>query len=102
MYIGRAVLKKHYNNLLLSLQANHTATLERFLDAMVFQLSDDTLAQIVSSTNSKWANTVIFNLVISTIKNDYQLLALSFLMEILATGEALVLNCPNIESFRNG
>ena len=44
----------------------------------------------------------MFNSLISLTKNDNQLLGLSFLIERLTTGDVLISDCPNIESFRNG
>ena len=100
--LGMEMVKKHYNNLWMSLPANHTTTLERLLSILVCPLSDEALTQIVSSTNSEWANMMILNYLISLTANDNQLLGLSFLIERFATGDVFLLNCPDIESFRNG
>ena len=68
----------------------------------MFEMHDEFVDQIVSSTNSQWSNKIIFNSLISITKNDNQLLGLSFLIERLTTGDVLISDCPNIESFRNG
>ena len=99
---GIATLKKHYKNLWMSLPKDHMTTLGRFYEINMFNLSDEATAQILSSTNSKWANKMIFDLMIVITKNDSQLLGLSFLMERLATGGVLISDCPNVESFRYG
>ena len=77
-------------------------TLGRFYDINMFKLSDEATGEILSSTNSEWANKIIFDLMIVITKNDSQLLGLSYLIERLATGGVLISDCPNIESFRNG
>ena len=77
-------------------------TLGRFYDIGIFKLHDEFVNQVVSSTDSQWSNKKIFNVLISVIENDNQLLGLSFLIERLATGDLLMCDCPNIESFRNG
>ena len=77
-------------------------TLGRFYDVKMYGIYDDAVVQIISSTNSQWSNMQIFNILISLIENDCQLLGLSFLIERLATGGLLISECPNIESFRNG
>ena len=94
-------IKKHYNNLWKSLPEDHMITLERFYDIKIIEFTDQAVAQIVSSTNSQLANKKIFDLIISVITNDYQLLGLSFLMERLANG-VVMSDSPYIESFRNG
>ena len=99
---GVATLKKHYNNLLMSLPEDHTITLGRIYDIGIFKLHDEFVNQVVSSTDSQWSNKKIVNLLISLSKNDNRLLGLSFLIEKLATGDILICDCPNIESFRNG
>ena len=68
----------------------------------MFRMRDGFVDQIVSSTNSQWSNRKVLNGLISVTANDNQLLGLSFLIEELATGDLLVSDCPNIESFRNG
>ena len=68
----------------------------------MFEMRDEFVDQIVSSTDSQWSNKIIFNSLISITKNDNQLLGLSFLIERLTTGDVLISDCPNIESFRNG
>ena len=77
-------------------------TLGRFYDIKIYELRDEFVNQVVSSTDSQWSNKKIFNVLISVIENDNQLLGLSFLIERLATGHLLICDCPNIESFRNG
>ena len=99
---GVATLKKHYNNLWKGLPEDHMITLGRFCDIKMYGIYDDVVDQIISSANSQWANMQIFNILISLIKNDFQLLGLSFLIERLTTGGLLISECPNIESFRNG
>ena len=99
--IGIATLKKHYNKLWMSLPENHMITLERFYDIFI-NLRDEVVNQIVSSTDSQWSNKIMFNSLISLTKNDNQLLGLSFLIERITTGDVLISDCPNIESFRNG
>ena len=76
-------------------------TLQRFYDIDMYKMSDDVVNKVVSS-DSLWSNKRIFNGLISSTKNDNQLLGLSFLVERLATGDLLICDCPNIESFRNG
>ena len=99
---GIATLKKHYNNLWISLPENHMITLERFNNIYINALRDEVVNQIVSCTNSQWSNKIMFNSLIFLTKNDNQLLGLSFLIERLTTGDVLISDCPNIESFRNG
>ena len=77
-------------------------TLQRSYDIKMFRMHDEVVDQIVSSTNSQWSNRIVLNGLISVTENDNQLLGLSFLIETLATGDLLVYDCPNIESFRNG
>ena len=101
-YTGTEILKKHYNNLWVSLPEDHMITLGRFYEINICKLSDEAVNQIVSSTNSQWSNCIILNGLILVTKNDNQLLGLSYLIERLATGGVLVSDCPNIESFRNG
>ena len=84
----------------MSLPEDHMITLQRFYE--MFKIRDEVVDQIVSSINSQWSNKKIFNLLISFTKNDNQLLGLSFLIERLTTGDLLISDCPNIESFRNG
>ena len=98
---GIATLKMHYNNLLMSLPEDHMITLQRFYNIGIYKLHDEVVNEIVSSTDSQQSNKKMFNLLISIIQNDNQLLGLSFLIERLATAEVLS-ECPNIESFRNG
>ena len=100
--IGVAALKMHYNNLLMSLPEDHLITLQRFCDIGIYELRDEAVNLIVSSTDSQWSNNIMFNSLISITKNDNQLLGLSFLIERLVTGEALISDSPKIESFRNG
>ena len=102
MYTGVATLKKHYNNLLMSLPEDHMITLRRMYDINIYEPRDEVVNQMVSSTDSQWSNKNILNSFISVTQNDNQLLGLSFLIEILATGDVLICDCPNIESFRNG
>ena len=99
---GVATLKKHYNNLWMSLPEDHIITLGRFYEFKMYALSDDIIDQITSSTNSQWSNKKLLNLMISITKNDYQLLGLSFLIQGLAIGDISVTDCPHIELFRNG
>ena len=73
--------------------------LQRFYD---IGIRDEVVNLIFSSTNSQWSNRIVLNGLISITKNDNQLLGLSFLIERLTTGDLLVSDCPNIESFRNG
>ena len=101
-YTGVTTLKKHYNNLLMSLPEDHMTTLGRFYDICIYKLHDGVVNQLVSSTDSQWPNKMMLNLLISVTKSDNQLLGLSFLIERLATGGILISDCLNIESFRNG
>ena len=86
----------------MSLPEDHMITLGRIYDINMYKLRDEFVNQVVSSTDSQWSNKKIVNLLISVSKNDNQLLGLSFLIERLATGDLLICDCPNIESFRNG
>ena len=86
----------------MSLPEDHVITLGRFYEIKMYELSDDIIDQIKSSTNSQWSNKKLLNLIISITKNDYQLLGLSFFIQRLATEDILVTNCPHIELFRNG
>ena len=99
---GVATLKKHYNNLWMSLPEDHMITLERLHKMEMYTISDNVIDQIMSSTNSQWSNKKLLNLIISITKNDYQLLGLSFILERLEAGDVLMTDCPHIESFRNG
>ena len=94
---GVAALKKHYISLCMSLPEDHTIAMERL--RLIF--NNKFVDQIVSSANCQ-SREIMFNFLISLTKNDNQLLGLSFLIERLATGEVLVSDCPDIESFRNG
>ena len=75
-------------------------TLERWLN--MYEICDDDAFEIALSENSQLSNKTIVNRLIAETKNDYQLLGLSFLIERLATGDLLISDNPNIESFRNG
>ena len=86
----------------MSLPEDHMITLQRFYDIGIFELHDEVVAQIISSTDSQWSNKKIFNALISITKNDNHLLGLSFLIEKLVNGDVFLSDCPNIESFRNG
>lgn len=86
----------------MSLPEDHMITLGRFHEMKMYTLSDNVIDQIMSSTNSQWSNKKLLNLIISITKNDYQLLALSFILERLAIGDVLMTDCPHIELFRNG
>ena len=87
----------------MSLPEDHMITLGWLYDIIdVDKICNEFVESIISSTNSYRANKNILNLLISTTENDYQLLGLSFLIERLATGDVLMSDCPNIESFRNG
>ena len=97
--IGIAILEKHYNNLLMSLP-DHVITLERLHDINMYEIQY--FDQIISSVKPCWSNKEIFNALISLTANDYQLLGLSFLIERLSTGDILISDCPNIQSYRNG
>ena len=99
---GVVTLKKHYNNLWISLPEDHKITLQRFYDIEMYKIPDEVVDQIISSTNSQWSNRKILNGLISATENDNQLLGLSFLIEMLVTGGVLISDCPNIELFRNG
>ena len=92
-------MEKHYDNLLMSLP-DHVITLERLHDMNMYEIQD--FDQILSSAEPHWLNKEIFNGLISLTANDYQLLELSFLIERLSSGDILISDCPNIESFRNG
>ena len=98
---GVVTLKKHYNNLWINLPEDHMITLQRFYDIGIYELRDEAITQIISSTDSQWSNRKIFNILISATENDNQLLGLSFLIERLVTG-GVISDCPNIESFKNG
>ena len=102
MPTGVATLRKHYDNLWMSLPENHMITLQQFCDIGIYTVPDNFVDLIVSSTNSQWSNKKMLNELISVTKNDYQLLGLGFLIERLATGDLLISDCPKIESFRNG
>ena len=99
---GVATLKKHYNNLWISLPEDHMITLQRFYEINIYEIPDEVVDQIISSTNSQWSNRKILDGLISATKNDNQLLGLSFLIERLVTGGVLISDCPSLESFRNG
>ena len=87
----------------MSLPEDHMITLGWLYDIIdVDKICSEFVESIISSTNSYRANKNILNLLIPTTENDYQLLGLSFLIERLATGDVLMSDCPNIESFRNG
>ena len=86
----------------MSLPEDHMITLGRFYDIMYRMYDNEMVNQIFSSTNPQLSNETIFNIMISLTKNDYRLLGLSFLIERLATGDLLISDCPNIESFRDG
>lgn len=80
------------------LPEDHMLTLGQLYDILNIEVSDE----IISSTDSQSSNKKIINLLISRIGNDNQLLALSCIIERLATGDVLISECPKIESFRNG
>ena len=87
----------------MSLPEDHMITLGRLYDIIdMHKICSEFVESIVLSTNSYQANKSILNLLISATENDNQLLGLSFLAERLATGDVLISDCPNIESFRNG
>ena len=86
----------------MSLPEDHMITLQRFYDFDIYELRDEVVNQIISSTDSQWSNKEMFNLLVSITANDNQLLGLSFLIERLVTGGVLISDCPSIESFRNG
>ena len=86
----------------MSLPEDHMITLQRFYDIEIFGISDEIVDHIVSSTNSRWSNKLIFGTLICLTENDNQLLGLSFVIERLVTGGLSISDCPNIESFRNG
>ena len=79
----------------MSLPEDHLITLQRLSDS-IFKLKDTFVDQIISSENSQWPNQIMFNLLISSTKNDNQLLGLSYLIERLATGGLLISDCPII------
>ena len=82
----------------MSLSEDYMVTFQRFCTVM----NDKVVDQIVSM-KLQLSNQTMLDFLITTARNDYQLLGLSFLIERLATGDqALVNDCPNIESFRNG
>ena len=82
----------------MSLPEDHMITMER----LRIVHNDKVIDQVLSFANYQWSNKMIFTLLISTTKNDNQLLGLSLLIERLVTGGVLVSDCPSIESFRNG
>ena len=98
MLTGITTLKKHYNNLWMSLPEDHMITLRRLSD--IYKMHNVKSDNIFA--NCDLSNQEILNKLISDTKNDIQLLGLSFLIERLAFGDVLISDCPHIESFRNG
>ena len=95
MYIGVAVIKKHYTSLLRCLPSDHMITLGRLSQAI--PLRDQTIDQIISCTDSTEANKKILHLLILMIENDNNLLDFCSAMEKILRGIPTAL-----ESLRNG
>ena len=109
MYVltGVATLRKHYDNLWVTLPENHLITLERLLDIGKYKIPDEFVIQMKSSTNSWTSNKEILDRLIFNTANDYQLLGLSFVIERLAIGDDAyplyeTSDYPHIEPFRKG
>ena len=65
-------MKKHYSILLKSLPADHMITLGRLCKAI--PVDDETLDEIISSTDSPIANKKMLHLLILMMENDNNLL----------------------------
>lgn len=95
MFIGIAVLKKHYNTLLRSLPSDHMITLGRLCKAI--PVDDQVLNDIIASADSPAANKKILHHLILLILNDNSLLDFCNSMETILQDVPTVL-----EPLRNG
>ena len=96
------MLKKHYNDLWMSLPEDYIDTLHQFNSDKPGDITDASsitgIADLVSSCQNP--NKMMLDLLISTVNNDIQLLGFSYMLEKLVKFENS--KVAVIKSFRKG
>ena len=97
--VGFTLLKKHYDNLWMSLPEDIMITLGQLCKFENFKTNDRFLNLITSCPDYKQSNKMILYGLMYNARNVFRLLGLSYLMEKLVASPT---NATVIESFRNG
>ena len=87
-FLGVAVLKKHYHNLLRNFPSNHMTTLSIMCQHTIIPDSD--VDQILSCSTSKESNKKILDIMIEIIKDD------TYLLKFCKALEAMLGNIPTV------
>ena len=102
IYVGAAVIRKHYNDLWMSLPEDYMDTLHQFNSSKPGDITDASsiigIADLVSSCKNP--NKMMLDLLISTVNNDIQLLGFSYMLGKIVKAEHS--KVAVIKSFRKG
>ena len=101
MHVGAVLLRKHYNELWMSLPEDYIITLQKlYKPGKIIDVNKITgfIDLVISCPNAPLSNKMILDILIFTAKSDTQLLGFSYLLEKLVQDSKVAV----VKLFRNG